>query len=393
MKACSVYALDNQILVASQDENVKILFVIRSLERGGAERQLCMLAKELCNRGHQVEICTFYRSEGYGALLDDTNVTVRSLDKTTRWNVLGVVFRFFRMLYVSKPMIIHGYLPTGNILAALGRIVLPHAKIVFGVRAATMHLEMYDRFSRWVYAVERKLSSHADLVIANSDQGAEIYRAFGANTVVIYNGIDTEHFRPDKGAGEDLGKSWAESADQIIVGMVARIDPIKDHETFFRAAKILLDQGVNVKFVCIGGGSPIRRESLKQIASDLGITKHLVWAGEISNMLSCYNALDIITLASKGEGFPNVIAEAMACGVLPVASRVGGVPNLIGDTGWVVPVGDAIALRDAWLEILSLDEEEKKRMIANMRSKILEKYSVGFLAQNTETILGVGLKN
>ncbi len=175
------------------------------------------------------------------------------------------------------------------------------------------------------------------------------------------------------------------------MGMVARLDPIKDQETFLRAASILLQRENNVRFVCVGPDWGGRSNSLRGMAESLGLTRHLFWGrGNGMTWPQFYNALDVLTLCSISEGFPNVVAEAMACGVpCVVYGRGGTVLTSWGDTGRVVPPRDPVALARAWEEMLSLDLGEMGR---RARERIVKHFSLDRMVDETikvfEEVLG-----
>ncbi|WP_417845194.1 glycosyltransferase [Thalassospira povalilytica] len=369
---------------------MKILFLIRSLERGGAERQLCVLAKALSDAGHEVHVCTFYRAGNishYRDMLVGTGVVLHDLGKSGRWDMLGFLFRCHKLAFVLKPDVVHGYLPTGNILATFCKILQPRVKLVFGIRSAVMHLQFYDCISRCAYWLERHMASIANLVIANSSEGGELYRAKCPNVFIIPNGIDVEKFYPQAEVASSVRKMWQIGQDAFLIGMVARIDPMKDHETFLHAATLFAESHPEVRFVFVGGGNPSRREKLQKLSEELGIGSIVIWAGEFDDMPACYNAFDLVTLTSKGEGFPNAIAEAMACGVVPVASDVGAVSELVGDAGGVVPVGDALALKKAWESFHDLTADQLKAVGVKARERIVLRFSTATLAQESEKII------
>src|SRR5262249_22113417 len=143
---------------------------------------------------------------------------------------------------------------------------------------------------------------------------------------VVPNGIDTEAMQPDAVAGSALRRAWGMSPGAFVIGCVARLDPMKDHANLLNAAATLTRGNPHGRFVCAGDGPAAYRCELQALASSLGVADRVVWAGEIRDVKAAYSAFDIATLPSAfGEGFPNVIGEAMACGTPTVATDVGDV--------------------------------------------------------------------
>ena len=139
---------------------------------------------------------------------------------------------------------------------------------------------------------------------------------------------------------------------ETLIGISARLDPVKDHAGFLKAASMMAAGHDGVKFVCIGGGDPALAKSLKEQAQGLGLAGKVVWAGECRDMPAAYSALDINTSSSLSEGFSNAIGEAMACGVPCVVTDVGDSAHIVGDTGEVAAPGRPEELAGAWEALL-----------------------------------------
>lgn len=369
----------------------KILFFIRSLNAGGAERQLVVTAKGLAEQGHKVTVLTFYSGGFYADEIIDSKVQLLSLNKKGRWDLLAFFFRLHSVLRKQAPDVIYSFLGMANVLAVLIRPFVSVTRVVWGVRASNMDLDKYDWLARWSYWVECRLARFADVIVANSHAGLEYAVMHGfpeKNMKVIPNGIDGERFRPDKPAGGRVRKAWGIAEDELLIGLVGRIDPMKGHPAFLEAAVIIKQQYPKVRFVCVGSGEQEFEKSMHKLATKLGLNDVLVWAGRHSNMVAVYNALDITTSSSSyGEGFPNVVGEAMSCGVPCVVTDVGDSALVVGDTGLVVAIKDSKALSKAWSAILSLDKAKLEGLSVAARKRVINKFSVNTLIGCTEQVL------
>src|SRR5262249_13039612 len=138
--------------------------------------------------------------------------------------------------------------------------------------------------------------------------------------IVIPNGIDTERFRVDLDARRRVRAEWCVGEEEKLVGLVGRIDPVKDHPTFLRAAALVRRERADVRFVCVGSGQETHAQALLELAEQLGLQGRVLWTGARHDMPSVYNALDILCSASFVEGFSNSIGEAMSCGVVSVVT-------------------------------------------------------------------------
>jgi len=331
------------------DKAPHILFLTRSLARGGAERQLVLLAEGLRHRGWRVEVACFYSGGAFQRDLERAGVLVIDLAKRGRWDLPGFLWRLSRLIRQKQPDIVHGYLPVPNMLSLLARLLSPRTRVVWGIRASIIDLAHYDWLSRLTFWFQCRLSNMATLIIANSTAGLEYHVNHGfprGKMKVVPNGIDTSRFCFDADGRERMRNAWAVPHSARLVGLIGRLDPMKDHPNFLRAAAKLVVVHSDWWFVCVGDGSTNYRDELARQASALGLTQRLIWAGPCDDMAAAYSALDMAVSSSKGEGFPNVVAEAMSCGKPCVVTDVGDSAMVVGETGVVVPPEDSTALAE-----------------------------------------------
>lgn len=361
-----------------------ILFLNRRFEIGGAERQLLSLAKGLRRVGLSVKVATFYSGGPLQKDLEEAGIPLFVLGKRTRWDLFGFLTRLICLVKELRPNLLHGYLSTANILSVLVKPLFPGMQIIWGVRASDMNLERYSVLERMQYWVECRLSRFADLIIVNSHAGFAHAVANGfpaSKMVVIQNGIDVDRFCPDLETRNRLRKEWGIAQNDRLIGLVGRLDPMKDHETFLRAAASLAKERNDVHFVCVGNGRFDYKSRLQELGRQLGLEKRLIWIDSHEDMQAVYNAFDVATSSSLfGEGFSNVIGEAMACGRICVVTDVGDAKEIVGNTGYVVPPGNPEALASAWREALTKGETESMR---SSRDRVVKYFGTGRLLQET----------
>jgi glycosyltransferase involved in cell wall biosynthesis len=369
----------------------RILFLLRSFGIGGAERQLNLLASGLQQSGYSVKIAVFY--EG-GPLEEDArtkNIQIVDLNRKGRWDLIPFFFRLVALIKIEKPDILHSYLQVPNIWAAFIKLILPRTKVVWGVRASNVDMKQYNWQSQLTDYAEALLAHIPDYIICNSQAGMRHSIANGypeKRMSVVPNGTDTTHFYPDRKLGLKIRTQWRIKPDQKLIGMIGRMDPMKDYPNFLRAASLLLRECENVRFVCVGGGSDKYVKQYHELACSLGLEQVLIWAGEQENMLSICNALDVLVLSSAhGEGFSNVIGEAMACGVPCVATDVGDAKQLIGSLGEVVPPRDSEALKQGVLAVLKRLELDEANLHSEVSRRIYEQFSASKLISRTIDVL------
>lgn len=369
---------------------MKALFLVRDLAVGGSQRQLAVLAAGLARHGHDVAVAVLYTGGALEGLLGDVGVRLLSIGKASRWHVMAPLVRLRRLFLSERPDLIYAFLPMQTTLAALLLPARLETKLVFGLRAGGMQLRHYDALNALTYRSEAWLSRRADLIIANARavRADAIARGLPADRIaVVPNGIDTDLMRPDKEAGRALRRTWAISDEAFVIGCVARLDPMKDHANFLTAAAQLARADSGVRFVCVGHGPAAYRSELMRQAASLALEDRVLWADEVGDMKAVYNAFDIATLASAfGEGFPNVVGEAMACGVPVAATDVGDVRAIVGASGEVVPPGSPDLLCAAWRSLrqrLAHDPSLRE----NNRAAIVADYSLAAMVRRSEDVL------
>ena len=367
---------------------MRVVFLVRSLNFGGVERQLVILAKGMDKTRFEPVVLCFYHGGPLEAELTQSGIRVISLDKQNRWDVLGFLWRLARQVGELKPDILHGYLPVPNFLAALLKLVYPSMRVVMGVRTSGKDLSHYDWTFRLSFWLERLFAGLADLVILNSQAGKAAYAKKGFRPdkmTVISNGIDTGIYCPNPGLGGTLREEWGVPAEAILVGIIGRLDPMKGHAVFLRAAAGL--ESPEVRFAVVGDGPQVYRQCLVDLGSSLGLDKRLVWAASRRDVTQVYNALDICCSASLfGEGFPNVVGEAMACGVPCVVTDVGDSAWVTGATGFSVVSNDCNALSEALARMSRLSKEERSSLGKQARKRVLENFSVELMVRRTEDV-------
>ena len=367
-----------------------IALLIRSLNYGGSERQLVALARGLHERQYDVTVATFYSGGPLEGELREAGVKVRGLDKGGRWDLLGFLFRLVRLLREEKPDILYGFLASPNTLSVLLKPIFLRTRMVWGVRASNVNLDRYDWLSRLSYGVERRLARFADLIIANSRAGSSyaVANGFPKNKmVVIPNGIDTERFRPDSEERRRVRAEWGLEEGEKLIGTVGRLDPMKGHATFLKAAAILSQKRGDVRFICVGDGPVDYGRELSALGEELGLTQRIIWAGLREDMPAVYNALDIATSSSYGEGFSNVIGEAMACGVPCVATDVGDSAWIVGSQGLVVPPGNPEALATRWQDVVDKAPEARSAIGLGLRERVAKNFSLDRMIEQTAEVL------
>jgi glycosyltransferase involved in cell wall biosynthesis len=356
---------------------IQVLFLLRYLGNGGTERQLVDLVRTMDKDRFGVTVATFYPGGMLWENIASTlGVHLVSLGKISRWDLAGFLCSGLRLVRSIRPHVIYSFGQEPNLVALLlGRTV--NAKVVWGIRRSTKALPE-DRLAFASFCFGAHLSHLVERVVYNSYCGHELHirRGYCArNAVVIPNGCDTERFQPSTVKRQHQRETWGIRDFERLIGIVGRLHPVKDHSLFLRAASRVYVTDPTARFVCIGAGEEYRKD-LEALTVQLGLGSRVHWAGECADMPPVYNALDLLALCSKEEGCPNVVAEAMACGIRCVVTDVGDAARLVGDFGIVVPPGNPECMANAWRGILNAPCEERRRLALASRERIVQNFGI-----------------
>jgi len=368
----------------------RIAYLVPSLEGGGAEGQLARIAAGLDRNLFEVTVLCFSRKGPWTEFLDRAGVRTISLDKRGRLDIPAVIFRFLKTVNALDIDIIHSFLAPANLVALLTKGVWPSKTLIWGIRSSSVDFAYYDISWRLTFELERALSWIPNIIIANSEAGKRhcVSKGFrGDHFFVIPNGIDTERFQPDDVARSNVRKAWGIAESEKLIGLAARLDPMKDHGNFLRAAALVCSERQDVRFVCIGSEGRQNRAELQALAFELGIADRLTWAGERRDMPAALAALDIHTSTSAfGEGFSNAVAEAMAVGVPSVVTDVGDSAAIVDRFGITVPPHSPQSLASGWGRLLDLGTEERLALSKNCRQRIDDKFSLSILVDQLSAL-------
>ncbi|MCY7291686.1 MAG: glycosyltransferase, partial [Ferruginibacter sp.] len=321
----------------------------------------------------------------------DDRVKLIYLEKYGRWDILLFLWRLYRVLKELQPKVLHGYLSTQNLLTILFKPFFPSTRMFWGIRATKVDFSRYSWLAAFLFKLECFFSRFADVIIVNSEAGYKYHLLQGFSEdkmVVVNNGIDTNLFKIDLNSRTKVRSEWQVLPETILIGLVGRLDPMKDHPNFLQAAALLSKNNQNLCFACIGNGGENYTQKLHQLAAQLAIADKVKWVGKRADMLEVYNAFDIVVSSScDGEGFANAIAEAMTCGIPCVVTDIGDSALIVGDTGVVVPPKNPQALAEATSNLIDLSNSKRVVLGKMARARIINNFSVNKLVETTTAYL------
>jgi len=349
---------------------MRILYVITGLGVGGAERQVIDLAERFQQRGHEVKICYLTGP----ALLRPKNDSIElvSLDvEKTFSGLMGGLFKLRRLVKQFNPDVVHAHMVHANLLSRLTRPFCSIKKLV-----NTAHNTHEGGKARMLaYRLTHSLADVTTNVTLEAVRVFEQKKACPVGTMLaVPNGIDTERFKPDSVARAQVRASEGLSERDELVVAVGRLVDAKDYDNLLNAFKTVSESRPQAKLWIVGDGP--YRQALTELVGTLGLSAAVRFLGVRSDVNKIYNAADLYVLSSAWEGFGLVVAEAMASEKLVVATDCGGVKEVLGGCGYLVPAKNSKRLAQAMATALDSSPNEKDQLSRTARTRIVEHYSI-----------------
>jgi glycosyltransferase involved in cell wall biosynthesis len=366
---------------------MKIAHVITDLAVGGAEMALYKLLSALDLQEFQSGVIALAGEETMGEKIRAMGVPVTALGSKRGIPDPRLLTRLRKELLRFQPDLVQTWMYHADLLGGLAAKLAGSPPVVWNIRHSLVHPRDVKRTTLLVARANSALSSWVpQRIVCCARAALESHAALGyarQKMIIIHNGFDLELFQPDQDARREVRASLGMQAETPLIGMCARFDPQKDHHSFVRAAGALHRLFPTAHYILWGKG--VDRENpqlLEWIAEqDLGESVHLLGPRVDTPRLDA--ALDISTLsAAYGEAFPNVIGEAMACGVPCAVTDVGDSAYVVGSTGRIVPPGAPRALASAWADLLNLAPKQRFELGQRARQRVADYFGIAQMAKS-----------
>jgi glycosyltransferase involved in cell wall biosynthesis len=381
-------------------ERVKVLRVIARLNMGGPALHVAYLTAGLRDRGYDTTLVagTLARGEdSMGFVADELGIDVVKIEELGReispFRDLLATVRLARVIRRERPQILHTHTAKAGAVGRLAALLAGPARppvIVHTFHGHVLRGYFGPVRTRFFLALERWLAAHTTALIAVGPQVRDDLVALGVappeRFVVVRLGIELEErVRPQDDGRAETRRYLGVPADRFVVGWVGRMTAVKRTDDVLEAFRLLREQGIDACLCLVGDGPD--RERLERRASELGVMRDTLFLGYQEDVAPYYAAFDALVLPSANEGTPVSVIEALAAETPVVATRVGGVPDVVreGEEGFLVDAGDTDELADRLVR-LSRDPGLRRRLGESGRGRVLKRYAVERLLEDVDRL-------
>jgi glycosyltransferase involved in cell wall biosynthesis len=367
----------------------KVVHIITGLNDGGAEgvlTRLCLHSKKV-----QHVVISLMDEGKYGPLLTEEGVAVHCLGMNPGKPSLIRFYRLIKLTRSEQPDVVQTWMYHADLLGGIAARLAGVRRVFWGIRMSSQGKGKSTSLTLWIARLCALLSKWVpEKIICCANKALTVHADIGyqeSKLQVIPNGYDLARFNADPASGERVRKELGLGSGVFLIGMVGRYDPLKDHFNLLQSLARLAERQIDFHCLLVGRGMSPDNTVLNARIIELGLQNRVLLAGQRSDIPAVMNALDLHVLSSCSEGFPNVLAEAMACGTPCVSTNVGDACDILGDESACCPAGDSEAL--ATLMMNMADEWQKKPFSWQERKnsgvqRITDRYSIGAMVSAYE---------
>lgn len=355
----------------------KTVHIITGLNDGGAEGVLFRLCLSVKKTEHVV--VSLMNKGKYGPLLEDANVKVLCLGMSPGKPSLKQFSQLVSIIRTEKPDAVQTWMYHADLLGGLAAKFAGVKKVFWGVRHSTLEKGKAKKSTIAIAKLCALLSRFVpEQIVCCAEKALFVHQNIGyaaRKLIVIPNGYDLSKFMVDEQPGSRLRASLGVSPETFLLGKVGRYDPFKDHDNLLSALNELQLFGVDFKCLLVGRGLTTENPELMARITELGLIDNIILAGQRTDIPAVMNALDLHVLSSSSEGFPNVLAEAMACGTPAISTDVGDAGEIVGDPALLCPPRNPkalselmLAMHSEWLERPDAWAERRIRCVEHIKN-------------------------
>jgi glycosyltransferase involved in cell wall biosynthesis len=356
---------------------IRVIHVINSLHVGGAERMLQKLLAEYDLRKFEMSVITLKNIGLVGEEIRANGVSVLPLNMNGFMGSIKGVFKLRKLLKKQQPDILQSWLYHADFFCFLASIGLKNIINVWNLRASKLEHKRY----RYLLVILLGIISwfKPKLIISCGVRVKRNHIRLGycaSKIKIIPNGIATDKFKPNIDFFTEVREQLGLLSDDIVVGVVGRFSPSKDYKTLIKAAKIVTQKFSEVYFLCCGWSVEWQNKKLSKWIQENNLEDRFILLGQCNDVNKILNSFNVFVLSSNSEGFPNILGEAMACGVPCVATDVGDSKYIIDDSNQVARPKDPQALASAIIMTLQLNNNQRNKLKMKSRERIVNNFKL-----------------
>jgi glycosyltransferase involved in cell wall biosynthesis len=363
---------------------LKVLHIISNLMSGGAEAMLSKVVRATAKGGVEHVVVTMLAGGAVADELAEGGIRVLALGTHRSASALAALTCVRPLLRSERPDVVQGWMYHGNVAAlAATAWFRPPIPVVWNIRQSLPTLENEALATKALILAGIPMSRRADTSVYNSVRAAEDHERRGYSPrrrVIIANGFDTQLFAPEPAARAALLRELAAPHDAVLVGRVGNYMVLKDYPMLLKAFARIGKANPTAYLVLIGRDVSEANAAFAALLEGFPYRDRIRALGERRDVAKLIPGLDIMLSSSLSEAFPNIIGEAMACGVPTIATDAGDCRKILGDANRIVTVGDAEALAQKTLAILALPAAERAAIGARDRARVVADYSIETIA-------------
>ncbi|OPX84729.1 MAG: putative glycosyltransferase EpsF [Pelotomaculum sp. PtaB.Bin104] len=369
---------------------IKMLHIITGLNTGGAEMMLYKLLSSMDRAAFEAGVVSLMDIGAVGNKIQELGIPVQALGMRRSMPSPLDILRLFYWLRENPPHCIQTWMYHADLIGGLTAKLAGGIPVVWGIRHGNLDPQSSKRRTIWTTRVCARLSRWLPArIICCSEASRQVHTEMGytaSKMVVIPNGFDLAAFKPDPSARAAVRKELGIPGEALLIGQVGRFDPQKDHRNFIDAAARLHSCRHDIHFLLCGDRITQDNKDLSEWIKSAGISSCCHLLGRRNDIPRLTASLDIASSSSYSEGSPNVIGEAMACGIPCVVTDAGDSALLVGETGKVVPPRNPRALAEAWRKLIEMGPEGRNQLGLAARHRVEEHFNLPLIVTRYEAI-------
>ncbi|MFT5314723.1 MAG: glycosyltransferase involved in cell wall biosynthesis [Candidatus Krumholzibacteriia bacterium] len=363
---------------------MKVLHVIIGLRVGGAEMMLLKLLGQMNRSDFEPVVATFLDGGACAEPLQKMGVPVHHLGMNHAWQAPRAMLRLRQLAREFEPDIIQGWMYHGNIAATIvAGQMRARPDLYWNIRHSLADPSQEKFLTRRLIELGGRWSERPRKVVHNSTVSIGQHAEVGFcpdNAVMIPNGFDLDKFSPSAAARRKTRLDLGVPPETFLVGNLGRYHPVKAQGDFIEAAALFGEKNPEIHFLLAGADITAENPVLQKAVLSSGVSERIHLLGPQDDPAAFLAALDIYCLSSHGEGFPNVLGEAMACGVPCVTTDVGEAKEIVIPWGEVAPPADPVSLAAAMESLFGRMSQEGERLGHACRVSIGDRYDLAQIA-------------